>query len=136
MRGLRIVVLPFIFALTVCAAETDARLQVVQKLVEAFNAQDVDAMAAQVTEDIEWLSIQGAAISVEARGKMANAIAYKPDPAAFAMLHPRSFMILPPNLNVRHRENHLAPPGTDPSATALEQDAYSPTQMTCFWPRM
>ena len=71
MRGLRIVALPFILALTVCAAETDPRLQVVQKLVEAFNAQDVDAMAAQVTEDIEWLSIRGAAISVEAKGKQA-----------------------------------------------------------------
>lgn len=41
----------------------------VERFVAAFNAQDSDAMASLVADDIEWLSIVSNEISVEAKGK-------------------------------------------------------------------
>lgn len=41
----------------------------VEKFVAAFNAQDSQAMASFVADDIEWLSILGNEIVVEAKGK-------------------------------------------------------------------
>ena len=47
--------------------------QTVQAFVAAFNARDVDAMLALVTDDIEWLSVDGASVAVETSGKAALA---------------------------------------------------------------
>lgn len=52
------------------AAQPDHR-QRVHAFLAAFNAQDVDALMAQVSADIEWLSVDGAAVAVEARGEAA-----------------------------------------------------------------
>lgn len=41
---------------------------IVARFVEAFNAHDVDAMIALAHDDIEWLSVSGAAITIETRG--------------------------------------------------------------------
>jgi hypothetical protein len=43
-------------------------LAVVERLMNAFNAHDVEAMAAAVTEDVQWFSVSGAEIGVEADG--------------------------------------------------------------------
>jgi hypothetical protein len=42
----------------------------VEQFVAAFNAQDSNAMAEFVSDDIEWLSIAGEQISVEVNGKI------------------------------------------------------------------
>jgi uncharacterized protein (TIGR02246 family) len=41
----------------------------VRRFVDAFNARDIDAMLALATDDVEWLSVDGAKISVETSGK-------------------------------------------------------------------
>lgn len=41
----------------------------VSRFVRAFNAQDAGAMARLVTEDIQWLSIDGANVTVEVEGR-------------------------------------------------------------------
>ena len=46
-------------------------LQAVRDFVAAFNAHDSGAMAGFVTEDVQWISLDGDAISVEADGKAA-----------------------------------------------------------------
>lgn len=44
-------------------------VNIVERFVAAFNAQDSDAMASLVADDIEWLSIISNEIFVEAKGK-------------------------------------------------------------------
>ena len=41
----------------------------VEQFVAAFNAQDSNAMASFVVDDIEWLSIVGEKVIVEVKGK-------------------------------------------------------------------
>ena len=41
----------------------------IRGLMEAYNAHDAAAMLEYVTGDVEWLSVAGAEISVEARGR-------------------------------------------------------------------
>jgi len=41
----------------------------VERFIAAFNAQDSSAMGDLVADDIEWLSIAGERVTVEARGK-------------------------------------------------------------------
>ena len=53
------------------APGTTPPLEVVDALMRAFNEHDVDAMLTHVTDDVEWLSVQGAALAVEASGKSA-----------------------------------------------------------------
>ncbi len=43
----------------------------VDRLLQAFNDHDVDAMLAGVTDDIGWYYVQDAAVTVEAEGKQA-----------------------------------------------------------------
>lgn len=45
--------------------------QVVREFIAAFNAHDAAAMAKFVTEDVQWLSIEGEKISIETSGKSA-----------------------------------------------------------------
>lgn len=49
----------------------ESREQLVRKFIEAFNAKDVDGMAAMVTTDVQWLSIAGKAISTDAESREA-----------------------------------------------------------------
>ena len=37
--------------------------------MRAFNKHDVEGMLVHVTDDVEWMSVQGATLSVEASGK-------------------------------------------------------------------
>lgn len=53
------------------AGEPAAKL--VERFVEAFNRHDVEALVALAHEEIEWLSVAGAEISIETRGKAALA---------------------------------------------------------------
>jgi len=46
-------------------------LAAVEALMRAFNAHDVDAMLACVTDDVEWFHVQGASLAVETSGKEA-----------------------------------------------------------------
>lgn len=41
----------------------------VRRFVAAFNSQDVAAMVAMVTDDVEWLSIEGLTVGRETSGK-------------------------------------------------------------------
>ena len=43
----------------------------VERFVAAFNAHDVDAMAALVTADVEWVTVDGSQLRVEAAGRRA-----------------------------------------------------------------
>ncbi|MEL6868505.1 MAG: nuclear transport factor 2 family protein [Pseudomonadota bacterium] len=43
--------------------------QIVHRFVEVFNAHDVDRMLEMVTDDVQWLSVDGDDIAVEASGK-------------------------------------------------------------------
>ncbi len=58
------------------AAQADAqasKAEVVRALVDAFNQQDVDAMTARLTEDVQWLSVNGTTVTVEIEGRSALA---------------------------------------------------------------
>ena len=44
---------------------------VVRRFVDAFNAQDVQAMTALAAEDIRWMSVSGEGLTVEAAGRKA-----------------------------------------------------------------
>ena len=57
---------------TTPAAQRDAAGPV-QRLLEAFNAHDVEAMTRHVAEDVQWLSAQGGALRVETEGRAALA---------------------------------------------------------------
>jgi uncharacterized protein (TIGR02246 family) len=46
-----------------------ARDEQVRNFVAAFNAQDADRMALMVTDDVEWLSIDGKAVATETSGR-------------------------------------------------------------------
>lgn len=48
--------------------ETNHQLTV-EQFVASFNAQDSTAMASFVAEEVEWLSINGQQVTVEAKGK-------------------------------------------------------------------
>ena len=43
----------------------------VRAFIEAFNARDIDLMLALADENVQWLSVDGAKISVETEGKAA-----------------------------------------------------------------
>jgi hypothetical protein len=43
--------------------------QIVYSYIAAFNARDIDAMLEMVTDDVQWLSISGDKITVEAKSK-------------------------------------------------------------------
>jgi hypothetical protein len=47
----------------------------VHGLTRAFNAHDVEAMSRHVTKDVQWLSLQGAMLSIDAEGREALASA-------------------------------------------------------------
>lgn len=52
------------------AGEPEPRqVQVVKDFVAAFNSHDSGAMANLVTEDVQWLSVDGDEVSVETEGK-------------------------------------------------------------------
>lgn len=50
------------------AAEVD-RAAIVEDFVAAFNAQDSNAMARLVTDDVQWLSVNGDSVAVETAGR-------------------------------------------------------------------
>lgn len=50
-------------------AQAHEHEQIVQRFVAAFNAHDVDAMLELVSDDIQWLSINGKEVGEEAAGK-------------------------------------------------------------------
>src|SRR5690606_809566 len=46
-------------------------VQTVLNLIAAFNAQDSAGMSRFVTDDVQWLSVNGEAVSIETSGKAA-----------------------------------------------------------------
>ena len=50
---------------------TSGPINIVEQFIAAFNAQDPDRMAQYVTDDIQWLSVNGPQLSVETNGKTA-----------------------------------------------------------------
>lgn len=69
MRALQMTVVVLACAGTSVLADAQPAAAGPEKLValfiEAFNAQDVDAMGRLVTEDVQWLSIDGKSVAVE-----------------------------------------------------------------------
>jgi len=53
------------------AQEAKSNDSLVRDHVAAFNARDIDAMLAKVTDDIVWMNVSGKAVSVESEGKEA-----------------------------------------------------------------
>ena len=47
----------------------DSNEQLVQKFVAAFNAQNAEAMTMMVTDDVQWLTVDGQKVSVETSSK-------------------------------------------------------------------
>lgn len=68
-RALRVTVLVLACAGSSVRADaqpaSEGRDRLVARFIEAFNAQDVDAMGRLVTDDVQWLSIDGESVSVE-----------------------------------------------------------------------
>ena len=46
-------------------------VQTVRGFIAAFNAHDVDTMAKFVAEDVQWVSVSAASVSIETEGKAA-----------------------------------------------------------------
>ena len=53
------------------SAQSTDHARLVEAFVAAFNARDIDAMLALAHDDVEWLSVDGAKVSVETAGKAA-----------------------------------------------------------------
>ena len=77
-RGLsRRIVLPLIAAALAAVgpapspAAAARPYEVIQTFVERFNERDLDGLLALAHPEVEWLSVDGAAIAVEARGREA-----------------------------------------------------------------
>jgi uncharacterized protein (TIGR02246 family) len=60
----------FLLCSTVSANEVD-HAATVEAYTKAFNAQDSAAMARMVTDDVQWLTVNGATVSVEIAGREA-----------------------------------------------------------------
>lgn len=72
MASSRIIAIAFLlfFAPLVCSEEpAPSHSRTVDRFIAAFNAHDSNAMAALVTDDVEWLSISADKIAVETKGK-------------------------------------------------------------------
>ncbi|WDE13730.1 nuclear transport factor 2 family protein [Thalassomonas haliotis] len=70
MHSFRVLVLLLIFMPDVQSHErTPTNINTVERFVAAFNAHDSNAMANFVADDIEWLSIAGKQVGLEAKGK-------------------------------------------------------------------
>ena len=59
----------FFFILSAPSLAEASRLQQVERFVAAFNAHDAEKMAQYVTENVQWLSVNGDKITVETSGK-------------------------------------------------------------------
>lgn len=49
--------------------DVDTKLQIVDNYIAAFNAQDTDAMLSMLTDDVQWLSVDGEKITIETNSK-------------------------------------------------------------------
>lgn len=58
-------------AMTAAHAHEVNRVALVEDYTAAFNAQDSAAMAQLVTDDVQWLTVDGASVSVETAGRAA-----------------------------------------------------------------
>ena len=70
MRFHRISVLLLALSAPVAAGPAEEKLAIVEGLAQAFNQHDVDAMARYLTDDVQWMSVNGSTISIEADGKI------------------------------------------------------------------
>ena len=94
--------------------------EAVKKLIAAFNAHDVDAMVAMVDPKVQWLSLNGSKIAVEADGSEALAKGmggyFKALPSARSTVE--SIMVSGSFVAVRERA-HWSAKGEDRSQAAL-----------------
>ncbi|WP_258808127.1 nuclear transport factor 2 family protein [Pseudidiomarina sp. CB1] len=71
MRYFMMLTVLFLIGLFSAQATEVDRAVMVEKYIEAFNAQDSEAMARMVTDDVQWLTVNGAMVSVETAGREA-----------------------------------------------------------------
>lgn len=57
------------FAVAADDTTVDAQEQVVHTYIAAFNAHDTEAMLSMVTDDVQWLSVDGETITIETNNK-------------------------------------------------------------------
>jgi hypothetical protein len=69
LRVLAVAVFLFFTPLVYSGKYESSHLRIVEQFISAFNAQDSGAMAALVTDDVDWLSIVGAKVAIETTGK-------------------------------------------------------------------
>lgn len=70
---MRLLLVIGLLAFTQAQSPPTEHARIVEAFVQAFNVRDVDGMLALVTDDVEWLSMDGASVSVETSGKAALA---------------------------------------------------------------
>ena len=64
-----LIILAFLPAVAVRAQSSSDSERLVRAFVEAFNRRDVDEMLALVTDDMQWVAIEGPKASVHLEGK-------------------------------------------------------------------
>ena len=69
MRYFQYPVVLLCFILSAPSSAETRRIQQVEQFVAAFNAHDAEQMAKYVTEDVQWLSVNGDKITIETQGK-------------------------------------------------------------------
>lgn len=65
---LTVVALALALPMSLAASTDESPLKTVESFMAAYNAHDVDAMVALSHPEIQWLSLEGAAIAIEAEG--------------------------------------------------------------------
>jgi len=56
-------------SLLACAPQTSPAHPIITAYTDAYNAKDIEAMRALMHPDIEWLSVNGADVTIEVAGK-------------------------------------------------------------------
>ena len=69
MRLLNYCLVLFCFVLSVPSVADSNRVEQVEQFVAAFNDHNAERMAQYVTEDVQWLSVNGDKITIETSGK-------------------------------------------------------------------
>ncbi|MGM0631327.1 MAG: nuclear transport factor 2 family protein [Pseudomonadota bacterium] len=69
MRYLAYCFMFFCFVLSTPSLAASERSEQIKQFVAAFNAHDAELMSQYVTDDIQWLSVNGDRIAVETSGK-------------------------------------------------------------------
>lgn len=71
LRRLHALSATLLLLFSVVDARADSPLEIVQGLSEAFNDHNVEAMARWLDNDVQWMSLNGSELAIEADGRAA-----------------------------------------------------------------